>query len=193
MLDIGDKEGTLCESNEELHRLLLERQIPHEWEVRSGGHDFTCWNTALPKAFRFINEYFNGKQSGNSESSLPNETPFIQTANATVYYPEQAQGSTRKYPIIYVQGEINEQQQKVLVSQFHQMVDENKTWPAVLCFVKANTDLSETISDIQSAFRQSVPVLSFGISLYFSQNRGGNPHDAIVAPENGISCLYRVG
>ena len=45
----------------------------------------------------------------------------------TVYYPEQAQGSTRKYPIIYVQGEINEQQQKVLVSQFHQMVDENKT------------------------------------------------------------------
>lgn len=120
MLDIGDKEGTLCESNEELHRLLLERQIPHEWEVRSGGHDFTCWNTALPKAFRFINEYFNGKQSGNSESSLPNETPFIQTANATVYYPEQAQGSTRKYPIIYVQGEINEQQQKVLVSQFHQ-------------------------------------------------------------------------
>ena len=96
MLDIGDKEGTLCESNEELHRLLLERQIPHEWEVRSGGHDFACWNTALPKAFRFINEYFNGKQSGNSESSLPNETPFIQTANATVYYPEQAQGSTRK-------------------------------------------------------------------------------------------------
>ena len=149
MLDIGDKEGTLCESNEELHRLLLERQIPHEWEVRSGGHDFACWNTALPKAFRFINEYFNGKQSGNSESSLPNETPFIQTANATVYYPEQAQGSTRKYPIIYVQGEINEQQQKVLVSQFHQMVDENKTWPAVLCFVKANTDLSETISDIE--------------------------------------------
>lgn len=49
MLDIGDKEGTLCESNEELHRLLLERQIPHEWEVRSGGHDFTCWNTARPK------------------------------------------------------------------------------------------------------------------------------------------------
>lgn len=29
------------------------------------------------------------------------------------------------------------------------MVDENKTWPAVLCFVKANTDLSETISDIE--------------------------------------------
>ena len=70
MLDIGDKEGTLCESNEELHRLLLERQIPHEWEVRSGGHDFTCWNTALPKAFRFINEYFNGKRSGNSERSI---------------------------------------------------------------------------------------------------------------------------
>lgn len=194
MLDIGDKEGTLCESNEELHRLLLERQIPHEWEVRSGGHDFTCWNTALPKAFRFINEYFNGKQSGNSESSLPNETPFIQTANATVYYPEQAQGSTRKYPIIYVQGEINEQQQKVLVSQFYQMVDENKTWPAVLCFVKANTDLSETISDIEkqlSGIRGSQRMRAL-ITL------GDNIKEGIEAIQRenlftGIVCVNAIG
>ena len=194
MLDIGDKEGTLCESNEELHRLLLERQIPHEWEVRSGGHDFACWNTALPKAFRFINEYFNGKQSGNSESSLPNETPFIQTANATVYYPEQAQGSTRKYPIIYVQGEINEQQQKVLVSQFHQMVDENKTWPAVLSFVKANTDLSETISDIEkqlSGIRGSQRMRAL-ITL------GDNIKEGIEAIQGenlftGIVCVNAIG
>lgn len=194
MLDIGDKEGTLCESNEELHRLLLERQIPHEWEVRSGGHDFTCWNTALPKAFRFINEYFNGKRSGNSESSLPNETPFIQTANATVYYPEQAQGSTRKYPIIYVQGEINEQQQKVLVSQFHQMVDENKTWPAVLSFVKANTDLSETISDIEkqlSGIRGSQRMRAL-ITL------GDNIKEGIEAIQGenlftGIVCVNAIG
>lgn len=149
MLDIGDKEGTLCESNEELHRLLLERQIPHEWEVRSGGHDFTCWNAALPKAFRFINRYFNGNQPESNERSLQNEAPFIKMANATVYYPEQAQGSIRKYPIIYVQGEINEQQQRTLVDQFHQMVDNNKTWPGILCFIKTNTDLLETIADIE--------------------------------------------
>lgn len=149
MLDIGDKEGTLCESNEELHRLLLEKEIPHEWEVRSGGHDFTCWNAALPKAFRFINGYFNGNRPGNRERNFPNETPFIKMPHATTYYPEQAQGSTRKYPIIYVQGEINEQQQKGLVSRFHQMVNDNQTWPAVLCFVKANADLSKTISDVE--------------------------------------------
>ena len=150
MLDIGDKEGTLCESNEELHRLLLERQIPHEWEVRAGGHDFTCWNGALPKAFRFINKYFNENQTGNNERSLLlNETPFIKMGNATVYYPEQAQGSTREYPIIYVQGEINEQQQQTLVNQFHEMVDDNRTWPALLCFVKTNADLSATISYIE--------------------------------------------
>lgn len=149
MLDIGDKEDTLCESNEELHRLLLKKEIPHEWEVRSGGHDFTCWNAALPKAFKFINKYFNGDQPGNRERNILNETPSIKIVNATVYYPEQAQGSIRKYPIIYVQGNINEQEQKALVSQFHQMVNDNKTWPAVLSFVKANVDLSETISDIE--------------------------------------------
>ncbi len=151
MLDIGDKEGTLCESNEELHRLLLERQIPHEWEVRAGGHDFTCWNGALPKAFRFINKYFNENQTGNNERSLLlNETPFIKMGNATFYYPEQAQGSTREYPIIYVQGEINEQQQQTLVNQFHEMVDDNRTYCiTLLCFVKTNADLSATISYIE--------------------------------------------
>lgn len=153
MLDIGDKEGTLGESNEELHRLLLERKIPHEWEVRSGGHDFTCWNAALPKAFKFVNGYFNGNQPGNSGKDFANETPFIKLPHVAVYYPEQAQGSTRKYPIIYVQGEINEQQQKVLVSQFHQMVNDNKTWPAVLCFVKAHADLSKIISDVEKQLR----------------------------------------
>ena len=82
-------------------------------------------------------------------SSLPDETPFIKQPMQRSIIRNRLKGSTRKYPIIYVQGEINEQQQKVLVSQFYQMVDENKTWPAVLCFVKANTDLSETISDIE--------------------------------------------
>ena len=115
MLDIGDKEGTLCESNEELHRLLLERQIPHEWEVRAGGHDFTCWNGALPKAFRFINKYFNENQTGNNERSLLlNETPFIKMGNATVYYPEpiEAGGKCGVFPYDeiteeYIKGRVN--------------------------------------------------------------------------------------
>lgn len=149
MLDIGDKEGSLCESNEELHRLLLEKEIPHEWEVRSGGHDFTCWNAALPKAFRFVNGYFNESRQGNDRKKALDETPVIKLSDAMVYYPEQAKESTRKYPVIYIQGEIGEPQQKTLVSQFHQMVNDNKTWPAVLCFVKANENLSESISGIE--------------------------------------------
>ncbi len=149
MLDIGDKEGSLCESNEELHRLLLKKHIPHEWEVRAGGHDFICWNSALPKAFRFISKYFNENRMEHNERSLQTETLFIKMGNAKVYFPKQAQGSTRGYPIIYVHGEINEQQQKVLVNQFHEMVDSNRTWPALLCFIKTNADLSVTISYIE--------------------------------------------
>lgn len=194
MLDIGDKEGTLCESNEELHRLLSDRKIPHEWEVRSGGHDFTCWNAALPKAFKFVNRYFNGNQLRNRQKNVPYETPFLKTGNATVYYPEQAQGSTRKYPIIYIQGEIDRQQQKTLANRFHQTVKNNKTWPAVLCFVKANANLSRTISDVEkqcSGIRNSQRMRAL-ITL------GNNIKESIEAiqKENlftGIVCINAAG
>lgn len=154
MLDIGDKEGTLCESNEELHELLLQRKISHEWGVRSGGHDFACWNAALPKAFRFINRYFEeGKPCAAIKKTL-NEAPVITLATATIYYPEQAKGSSRKYPVIYVQGSADKHLQQSLVHRFHQMVNENRTWPAILCFIHVEENLIGTISDIEKQFSE---------------------------------------
>lgn len=150
MLDVGDKEGTLCESNEELHRLLLNKGISHEWEVRCGGHDFNCWNAALPKAFRFIHKYFS---EGTIRDRKPNGERNIASVttldDATVYYPEQAKGSSRKYPVIYIQGNIEKQQQQALANQFRRMVEDNRTWPAVLCFVNADKNLSEIIVNIE--------------------------------------------
>lgn len=149
MLDIGDKEGTLCESNEDLHRLLLERKISHEWEVRSGEHDFTCWNAALPKAFRFVNGYFKQDKQNTVSAKEQNETPVVTLPDATLYFPAQTKGNARKYPVIYVQGSIDKQQQQALVVRFHRLVGENKTWPAILSFINEGKNLSEAITGIE--------------------------------------------
>ena len=74
------------------------------------------------------------------------------------------------------------------------MVDENKTWPAVLCFVKANTDLSETISDIEkqlSGIRGSQRMRAL-ITL------GDNIKEGIEAIQRenlftGIVCVNAIG
>lgn len=156
MIDIGDKEGSLCESNEELHKLLLQRGVSHEWEVRSGGHDFLCWNAALPKAFCFANRYFNNRKETDVEQKYVanDNAPVRVLPDITAYYPKQAATAQRKYPIIYIQGDISQQQQQQLVSRFRQMVSENKTWPAILCFVRTGKDLLSSISDVESSFSE---------------------------------------
>lgn len=149
MLDIGDKEGTLCESNEELHKLLLHRGIPHEWKVRSGGHDFICWNAALPKAFCFANRHFKQDKPYPTQGNASDNAHVTTLLNTTIYYPAQGKGSSRKYPVIYVQGNSDRKQQQALVNQFHQMVGNNRTWPAILCFISEEADLAQTVSDIE--------------------------------------------
>ena len=74
------------------------------------------------------------------------------------------------------------------------MVVENKTWPAVLSFVKANTDLSETISDIEkqlSGIRGSQRMRAL-ITL------GDNIKEGIEAIQRenlftGIVCVNAIG
>src|SRR5512138_2989402 len=60
-IDNGDKEETLCRSNEELHILMRNLGFPHEFRVREGGHSFSYWCSALPNALRFISDAFESR------------------------------------------------------------------------------------------------------------------------------------
>ncbi len=45
--------------NENLHGLLLERNIPHDYTVRPGGHDWNYWTNAIQYQLLFMNNYFH--------------------------------------------------------------------------------------------------------------------------------------
>jgi S-formylglutathione hydrolase FrmB len=57
-IDCGDGDF-LIKGNMELHVAMLNKQIPHEFRVRDGVHNWTYWRSALPEVFRFVTESFH--------------------------------------------------------------------------------------------------------------------------------------
>ena len=56
-IDCGDDDGLLA-GNFEVHRIMQEKGIKHEFRVRNGGHTWTYWRTALPKVLKFVSDAF---------------------------------------------------------------------------------------------------------------------------------------
>lgn len=56
-IDCGDKDF-LIKGNMALHAALIDKQVPHEFRVRKGAHDWTYWRESLPQVFSFVSESF---------------------------------------------------------------------------------------------------------------------------------------
>ena len=57
-IDCGD-DDFLIKGNMELHALLTDRKVNHEFRVRDGSHNWTYWRTALPEVLKFVSESFH--------------------------------------------------------------------------------------------------------------------------------------
>lgn len=59
-IDCGD-DDFLTKGNSLLHILLIDKQVPHEYRVRDGAHNWTYWRTGITDALQFIGESFHQK------------------------------------------------------------------------------------------------------------------------------------
>lgn len=57
-IDCGD-DDFLIEGNMALHLAMKKKEIPHEFRVRDGVHDWTYWRTALPEVLKFVSQSFH--------------------------------------------------------------------------------------------------------------------------------------
>jgi enterochelin esterase-like enzyme len=57
-IDCGDYDF-LYEGNPLAHIALLKKEIPHEFRVRDGAHNWTYWREALPVVLSFVSESFH--------------------------------------------------------------------------------------------------------------------------------------
>ena len=56
-IDCGD-DDFLYEGNSLAHIAMRKKEIPHEFRVHNGGHNWTYWRTALPTVLAFVSEPF---------------------------------------------------------------------------------------------------------------------------------------
>ena len=56
-IDIGD-DDFLYEANSLLHISMRDLNIPHEYRVRNGSHDWEYWRSGLPDVLTFVSESF---------------------------------------------------------------------------------------------------------------------------------------
>ena len=163
-IDNGDKEQTLCRSNEELHILMRNRNIPHQFRVRNGGHSFQYWCSALPNALRFISDAFEAKPyrgdiiSRMITSQLPEKqlkSVAIGNEKAFVYTPAEYDYTNRLYPVIYFAGRYTDSQQISIAALVNNEIKNNNVGPMLLVFLpeKALQQLDTTISQLESKLR----------------------------------------
>ncbi|MCK5137112.1 MAG: esterase family protein [Bacteroidales bacterium] len=57
-IDCGD-DDFLYEGNSLIHIAMRKKEIPHEFRIRDGGHNWTYWRTALPKVLEFVSNSFH--------------------------------------------------------------------------------------------------------------------------------------
>jgi enterochelin esterase-like enzyme len=56
-IDCGD-DDVLSKGNCQLHILLADKKVPHEFRIRDGAHNWTYWRTGIVDALKFIGDSF---------------------------------------------------------------------------------------------------------------------------------------
>jgi S-formylglutathione hydrolase FrmB len=57
-IDCGD-DDFLFEGNSLVHIAMRKKDIPHDFRIRDGGHNWVYWRTALPDVLSFISDAFH--------------------------------------------------------------------------------------------------------------------------------------
>jgi enterochelin esterase-like enzyme len=57
-IDCGD-DDFLIKGNMAMHVAMIDKDIPHEFRVRDGGHSWTYWRSAMPEVLKFISVSFH--------------------------------------------------------------------------------------------------------------------------------------
>ncbi|REG88246.1 alpha/beta hydrolase [Algoriphagus antarcticus] len=58
--DCGD-DDFLYEGNSMVHIAMKKKDIPHEFRIRDGAHNWTYWRTSLPEVLSFVSDTFRQK------------------------------------------------------------------------------------------------------------------------------------
>ncbi len=193
-IDNGDDEHTLCRSNEELHILLRDLHIQHEYRVRNGGHEFSYWREALPNALHFISDSFEGKVYRGDVSHTPKKRKSSKIAIYENYRYEVALppgyiDALRQYPVLYIFGDLTSTRKQELAGLAQKGMLAGTLPPMLLVFLKENeTNLIDSIIPELESYYNARSGYRFRALFGFEEGGVSAMKNAVV-PETFTSCV----
>lgn len=199
-IDNGDDEETLCRSNEELHILLRDRNFPHEFRVRNGGHTFQYWRDALPNGLHFISDAFEGKPyRGDVPENLPAlSTSYSSTIGVPIlgetYYevllPREYQHTQRLYPVVYWVGDFSVETKSKISTYIKSSIENGLLTPLIAVFIPASTTYNiaqSIVPDVEKKYRARA---GWRFRALIGVEAGGTPAlQSALIPEVFTSCV----
>lgn len=192
-IDNGDDEETLCRSNEELHILLRDRNFPHEFRVRNGGHEFRYWRDALPNGLRFISDAFSGKpyrgDAGvlSKPANVSKNVRLVREGEYEVLLPEEYAQTQRLYPVVYFVADLDEQTKKNISAQVSSSIEAGSLTPLIVVFSDV-TDVAGTIVPAVEKKYRARSGWRFRALIGFEAGGAAALRSALV-PETFTSCI----
>jgi enterochelin esterase-like enzyme len=153
-IDCGDDEEQLLVANDDLHVLLRESGIHHEYRVRNGSHESSYWKSGMPEVFHFIATCFRGEPYKTEESiilsdnfSAIKESTTLASVPVEVYLPKNYTTETGKqYPVLYLCYEADG---KLLPDNVMKILDGMQTSKPFVMITYTAQDMAAIIADFQ--------------------------------------------
>jgi enterochelin esterase-like enzyme len=155
-IDCGDDEETLSITNEDLHSLLRDRQISHEYRTRNGGHSFDYWKKSYREALVFISNAVQGIPHPSEPTPVTigtlvetdeYETIIVSGVSISVLKPSDYLESTSNYPVVYLIHDFENDQRVKNVSYVFSLYKNNITSRKLAKSIVVEIPYSENINN----------------------------------------------
>lgn len=172
-LDCGDDEEQLSITNDELHTLMRDKGINHEYRMRNGSHTWDYWLGNMNEVFAFLQSSFSSSPFPE-EDQASNVDPdnlkgrYIEVAlkglngDGGVYLPEGYDASGLNYSVIYFlhdrqSKDVKNSIKNVLALLEDAFVIDGLPQPIVVELpvseISASFSFSELVTDINTKYR----------------------------------------
>ncbi|MCE7863973.1 MAG: alpha/beta fold hydrolase [Bacteroidetes bacterium CHB5] len=162
LIDCGDDEETLSFTNDDLHSLMREKGVYHEYRVRTGGHSFDYWRKSYREALRFISEAVQGMNYpdepepvdvGTLITSTDYEQASVAGTTINIMKPPGYETGSLEYPVLYMihdatEGNYEENIKKTFSILRNSMVSNKLTKAIVVEIADAVTIENEVIEGV---------------------------------------------
>lgn len=172
LVDCGDDEESLSETNDAMHVVMRDHNIPHEYRVRSGGHSWDYWKKSYAEALRFISHAVSGTPHpadpvpysiGTLIGATDFESMDVGGLSVNVLKPADYATATVDYPVVYFLHDVeeaNHQENTIKVfSLFRNAIAQSKLPKSILVEIPVRGEtideevMEEIVTGIDGAYR----------------------------------------